>query len=72
MAETAALLFTSGYIERMPDSLLIRDALAFIFSFIHECAGGDMPAYASALVLACYALIFGHGSPMVCSAGKST
>ena len=54
LAETAALLFTSGYVERMPDSLLDSGrALALhIFDLSMNVPGGDMPAYASALVLA--------------------
>lgn len=53
LAETAALLFTSGYVERMPDSLLDSGrALALhIFDLSMNVPGGDMPAYASALVL---------------------
>lgn len=53
LAETAALLFTSGYSERMPDSLLDSGrALALhIFDLSMNVPGGDTPAYASALVL---------------------
>lgn len=53
LAETAALLFTSGYVDRMPDSLLDSGrALALhIFDLSMNVPGGDMPAYASALVL---------------------
>jgi len=53
MAETAALLFTSGYVDRMPGSLLDSGrALALhIFDLSMNVPGGDTPAYASALVL---------------------
>ncbi|SFL36274.1 phosphate ABC transporter membrane protein 2, PhoT family [Nitrosomonas aestuarii] len=53
LAETAALLFTSGYVERMPGSLLDSGrALALhIFDLSMNVPGGDIPAYASALVL---------------------
>ena len=53
IAETAALLFTSGYVERMPGSLLDSGrALALhIFDLSMNVPGGDAPAYASALVL---------------------
>jgi len=53
LAETAALLFTSGYVDRMPGSLLDSGrALALhIFDLSMNVPGGDMPAYASALVL---------------------
>ena len=52
-AETAALLFTSGYVDRMPDSLLDSGrALAIhIFDLSMNVAGGDSSAHASALVL---------------------
>ncbi len=53
MAETAALLFTSGYVDRMPDSLLDsgRTLAVHIFDLSMNVPGGDAPAYASALVL---------------------
>ncbi len=53
LAETAALLFTSGYVERMPGSLLDSGrALALhIFDLSMNVPGGDAPANASALVL---------------------
>lgn len=53
IAETAALLFTSGYVERMPGSLLDSGrALALhIFDLSMNVPGGDAPAYSSALVL---------------------
>lgn len=53
VAETAALIFTSGYVDRMPDSLLDSGrALALhIYDLSMNVPGGDQPAYASALVL---------------------
>lgn len=53
VAETAALLFTSGYVDRMPGSLLDSGrALALhIFDLSMNVSGGDVPAYASSLVL---------------------
>lgn len=53
MAETAALLFTSGYVDRIPGSLMDSGrALALhIFDLSMNVPGGDTPAYASALVL---------------------
>lgn len=53
MAETAALLFTSGYVDRVPGSLMDSGrALALhIFDLSMNVPGGDTPAYASALVL---------------------
>lgn len=53
IAETAALIFTSGYVDRMPESLLDsgRALSIHIFDLSMNVAGGDANAYASALVL---------------------
>ena len=53
MAETAALIFTSGYVDRMPESLLDsgRALSIHIFDLSMNVSGGDAHAYASALVL---------------------
>ena len=53
MAETAALLFTSGYVDRMPGSLLDsgRTLAVHIFDLSMNVPGGDAAAHASALVL---------------------
>lgn len=53
IAETAALLFTSGYVDRMPESLLDsgRTLSIHIFDLSMNVSGGDANAYASALVL---------------------
>ena len=53
MAETAALIFTSGYVDRMPESLLDsgRALSIHIFDLSMNVPGGDAHAYASALVL---------------------
>lgn len=53
MAETAALIFTSGYVDRMPASLLDsgRAISVHIYDLAMNVAGGDRSAYASALVL---------------------
>lgn len=52
-AETAALLFTSGYVDRMPASLLDsgRALAVHIYDLSMNVTGGDGAAYASALVL---------------------
>lgn len=52
-AETAALMFTSGYVDRMPESLLDsgRVLALHIFDLSMNVPGGDAPAHASALVL---------------------
>lgn len=52
-AETAALIFTSGYVDRMPESLHDsgRSLSIHIFDLSMNVPGGDGNAYASALVL---------------------
>lgn len=52
-AETAALIFTSGYVDRMPDSLFDsgRALSVHIYDLSMNVAGGDASAYSSALVL---------------------
>lgn len=53
MAETAALIFTSGYVDRMPDSIFDsgRALAVHIFDLSMNVSGGDQAAYGSALVL---------------------
>lgn len=53
MAETAALIFTSGYVDRMPSSLFDsgRALSVHIYDLTMNVSGGDQNAYASALVL---------------------
>lgn len=53
LAETAALIFTSGYVDRTPSSLLDsgRALSVHIFDMSMNVAGGDQNAYASAVVL---------------------
>ncbi|TBR11759.1 MAG: phosphate ABC transporter permease PstA [Rugosibacter sp.] len=52
-AETAALIFTSGYVDRMPGSLSDsgRSLAVHIYDLSMNVTGGDAAAYASALVL---------------------
>jgi phosphate transport system permease protein len=52
-AETAALLFTSGYVDRMPESWLDsgRALAVHIYDLSMNITGGDRAAYASAWVL---------------------
>lgn len=53
LAETAALLFTSGYVDRMPESLMDsgRALSVHVYDLAMNVPGGTGPAYASALVL---------------------
>jgi len=59
IAETAALIFTSGYVDRMPGSLLDsgRSLSLHIFDLSMNVSGGDANAYASALVLVVLLLV---------------
>jgi len=52
-AETAALIFTSGYVDRMPESLLDsgRAISVHIYDLAMNVAGGNPNAYATAVVL---------------------
>lgn len=58
LAETAALLFTSGYVTRMPSSLLDsgRALSVHVYDLAMNVPGGDGMAYASALVLLAFLL----------------
>ncbi len=53
LAETAALLFTSGYVSRMPGSLLDpgRSLTVHICDLAMNVPGGEGPAYATGVVL---------------------
>jgi len=53
LAETAALIFTSGYVDRMPESLADsgRALSVHIYDMSMNVTGGDETAYSSALVL---------------------
>lgn len=53
IAETAALVFTSGYVDRMPESLLDsgRSLSIHIYDLAMNVPGGEKNAYATALVL---------------------
>jgi phosphate transport system permease protein len=53
IAETAALIFTSGYVDRMPESLMDsgRALSVHIYDLAMNVAGGNPNAYATAVVL---------------------
>ena len=53
LAETAALIFTSGYVTRMPSSLMDsgRSLSVHIYDLAMNVPGGEAHAYATALVL---------------------
>ncbi|MFN2376030.1 MAG: phosphate ABC transporter permease PstA [Candidatus Binatia bacterium] len=62
LAETAALLFTSGYVDRMPTSPLDsgRALAVHIYDMSMNVVGGEQAAFASALVLMATLLVL-HG-----------
>lgn len=53
VAETAALIFTSGYVDRLPTSLLdsARSLSVHIYDLATNVPGGEANAYGTALVL---------------------
>lgn len=59
LAETAALLFTSGYVLRTPESIFDsgRSLSVHIYELSMNLPGGDQPAAASALFLLAFLMI---------------
>jgi phosphate transport system permease protein len=53
LAETAALIFTSGYVDRMPESMLDsgRSLSIHIYDLTMNVPGGDVNAYKTSFVL---------------------
>lgn len=66
-AETAALIFTSGYVDRMPASLYDsgRSLSIHIYDLSMNVPGGDGNAYASALVLVSLLLLINLAASLV-------
>ena len=67
IAETAALIFTSGYVDRMPESLMDsgRTLAVHIYDLAMNVAGGNPNAYATALVLVGLMLIINCSSSWI-------
>ena len=63
-AETAALIFTSGYADRMPESLTDsgRSLAVHVYDLAMNVSGGDAAAYASALVLVALMIVIHLGA----------
>ncbi|PSB03871.1 phosphate ABC transporter permease PstA [Merismopedia glauca] len=59
IAETAALIFTSGYVDRFPESVLDsgRTLAVHIFDLSMNVSGGESQAYGTACVLILFLLI---------------
>jgi len=67
IAETAALIFTSGYVDRMPESLMDsgRSLSIHIFDLSMNVSGGDDNAYGSTLVLLLLFLLINFIAKMI-------
>ena len=63
-AETAALIFTSGYSYRMPESLADsgRSLAVHVYDLAMNVSGGDAAAYASAMVLVALMIVIHLGA----------
>ena len=59
LSETAALLFTSGYVDRMPDSVWDsgRSMTVHVYDLAINVPGGNTNAHTTALVLVIFLLI---------------
>jgi phosphate transport system permease protein len=66
-AETAALVFTSGYVDRVPGSLFDsgRSIAVHIFDLTMNVAGGEKSAYAAAFVLVCMLVVINGAALML-------
>ncbi|MBX9869646.1 MAG: phosphate ABC transporter permease PstA [Burkholderiaceae bacterium] len=66
-AETAALIFTSGYVDRMPSSLHDsgRALAVHIYDLSMNVLGGDKAAYGTALVLIALIMIINVGANLL-------
>ncbi len=69
IAETAALIYTSGYVDRMPESLMDsgRSLAVHIYDLAMNVAGGNPNAYATALVLVSGLLIINCSAAWIAS-----
>lgn len=67
IAETAALIFTSGYVDRMPESLMDsgRSLAVHIYDLAMNVAGGNPHAYTTALVLVGLVFIINYSSSWI-------
>jgi phosphate transport system permease protein len=67
IAETAALIYTSGYVDRMPESLFDsgRSLSMHIYDLSMNVSGGEPNAYASALILVGILLVVNLGAAWI-------
>lgn len=73
LSETAALLFTAGYVMRAPSSLLdpARVLSVHIYDLAMHVPGGDSSAYASALLLIAAILVISVGALLLARRGSA-
>ena len=67
IAETAALIFTSGYVDRWPESVMDsgRSLSVHIYDLAMNVPGGDAQAYATSLYLVIVLLLVGGCSSLL-------
>lgn len=67
IAETAALIFTSGYVDRMPRSLMDsgRSLSIHIYDLAMNVPGGEPNAYATALILVAILLVINSAASLM-------
>jgi len=72
-AETAALIFTSGYVDRMPESIMDsgRTLAVHIYDLSMNVTGGDKAAYATALVLIVMMIIINTAAILISDRWKN-
>jgi len=73
IAETAALLFTAGSVDRMPASLLDsgRSLTVHVYTLAMDVAGGEPRAYAAALVLVVILVVINGAAAFLASRGHA-
>jgi len=66
-AETAALIFTSGYVDRMPSSIWDsgRTITVHIYDLAMNVPGGNRNAYGAALVLLCLLFLINRSAALL-------
>lgn len=67
VSETAALIFTSGYVDRMPESLWDsgRSMSVHIYDLVMNVPGGDINAYKTAFVLIALLILINTSTALV-------
>ena len=72
IGETAALIFTSGYVDRLPSSLLDsgRALTVHIYDLSTNVPGGDPSAYGAALVLVTLLLLINTAAGRIARRGR--